>query len=378
MMKGPSPLLQRATLLMLFAVLATVILYYGKPLLLPLSAAALFSMLLLPLVRRLERWKLGRFFSVLLAIVLFIAVAAGVISMLSAQVVLFIRDMPTLQQELNERLSQIHGWINRLTGLTPHEQIQFVRQGAERFLGLAQNVAMSVLSMTTNALVFIGLQFILIFLLLYYRSHIRAFILLLLPEQHHQHAQHVIQDISLITQRYVGGVFIVVLILSVLNTLLFSVAGVPHALLFGLIAAFLNIIPYLGIWIGTGLPMLTVAVLDDSFKPLIVIVAGVWIIQQLENHVLTPRITGAQVALNPMATILALLAGSLLWGVAGMILFLPLLGIAKIVFDAVDELKPFGFLIGEQRKAEPSRIRGTWLTWRTRIKRKKTEPVTRE
>lgn len=340
--------MHRITMVMLFIVLATLILYYGRPLLVPLTLAAMLSMLLLPVVRRLEGWGLGRILPIVTGLLLLFSAAVVVVGTLSAQLVAFAREVPTLQQRLGERLMQLHDWISRLTGLTPDEQLHYVRQWANQLLGLAQNVATSVLSATTATLVFAGLQVVFIFLFLYYRAHLRQFILMLLPDRHHRDANYVIDKTSQIMQRYVAGVFIVVLILSVCNTILFQVAGVPHALMFGLLAGFLNIIPYLGIWIGTALPLVTVAVLEDSLTPLLIIVAGVWLIQLLENNLLTPRITGAKVSLNPLATILTLIAGGMLWGIAGMVLFIPMLGIAKIVFDTVDALRPFGFLIGDE------------------------------
>ncbi|MCS6991412.1 MAG: AI-2E family transporter [Chitinophagales bacterium] len=361
-MKTESSLLYRTTLVLAFLVLATLVLYYGKPLLIPLTTAALFAMLLLPVVRRLERLHLGRLPAVMVALMLFLAVVVGTFSLLSAQVMLLMKDLPMFQQRFNERLEQLQRWISSMTGLSTAEQLQYLQQTADQLLRHAQDLAVSILSVTTGVLVFVGLQLVFIFLFLYYRSRLRRFLLQLLPQHHHLQANQILDQTNAVMQRYVAGVFIVILVLAVLNSALFGLAGVPHAVLFGMLAAFLNIIPYLGIWIGTAMPLIVTAVVHDSLTSLIIIVVGMWAIQQLENHILTPRITGAQVSLNMLATVLVLFIGGTLWGVAGMILFIPLLGIAKIIFDSVDELKPFGYLVGEERSGAFgfSQIRRWW------------------
>ena len=149
------------------------------------------------------------------------------------------------------------------------------------------------------------------------------------------------------TRQYLTGVVTVMAILSVLNSIGLLILGIPHAIFFGVLASVLNIIPYIGVWIGSGLPMIMALITKNSLiYPVGVIVVFV-VTQFLDNNFLTPRITGSQVKLNALATIGIIIIGNMVWGVSGMILFIPLLGIAKILFDNVDMLKPFAILIGE-------------------------------
>lgn len=94
--------------------------------------------------------------------------------------------------------------------------------------------------------------------------------------------------------------------------------------------------------------------------------AGVWINQQIDNNFLTPTITGSRVAINPLATIIILIIGGYIWGVAGMVLFIPLLGVAKIVFDNVEGLKPLGYLIGDDSTGSQSSMK----RWFTKLRKK--------
>ena len=356
MKSSDHPLLYKVTLTLLFSVLFVISMYYAKPILVPITVAALLAMLLLPLVQRLEKWKMGKILPIVLSILVVLAVLIGVIYLLSSQVLGFTDDLPLIQEKLNERFADLQVWIGEITGLSGEEQLRYLKQAASSLLGVAQSFATGLLAATTGAIVFIGLQVVFIFLFLYYRHRIRIFLLKIIPKEEHDNAKDIIKQISRVTQKYLLGVFVVMGILSVLNSIVFLLIGVPHAIFFGVMASILNIIPYLGVWIGTALPMIMVVITQDSFTPVLFIILGVWVNQQIDNNFLTPKITGSQVAINPLATILVLIIGSMIWGVAGMILFIPLLGVAKIVFDNVKGLEPLGYLVGEDRSDQPSRF----------------------
>jgi len=342
--------------------------YYARGILIPLTTAALLAMLLLPMVRRFERWGMGKFLSIFCSLLVVIAIVGIVVYVLSAQVISFSSDLPAIQDKLNERFVNLQEWIGHKTGLSGEEQLNYIRKAASSLLGVAQSFAATLVAATTGTLVFIGILLILIFLFLYYRRRIRNFLLHIVPEEEHINTNKIVEEISKVTQKYLLGVFTVMGILSVLNSLVFLMIGVPHAVFFGVMASILNIIPYLGVWIGTALPIIMVSITQDSLSPIFLILLGVWINQQIDNNFLTPRITGSKVAINPLATIVILIIGSMIWGVAGMILFIPLLGVAKIIFDNIEGLKPLGYLIGEDKSDKPSAI----MRW-IQKKQKKTE-----
>ena len=349
-------LLYRLTLTLFFIVLFVMSMYYARGILIPLTTAALIAMLLLPMVRRFEKWKLGKFFSIFFSLIFIVLIIVGVLYILSAQIVSFSDDLPAIQEKMNTRFNDLQAWIGSKTGLTGEEQLMYFKQAMSSLIGVAQSLVGTLLAATTASLVFIGLNIIFIFLFLYYRNRIHNFLLALVPKEEHINTEKIILDISMVTQKYLLGVFTVMGILSVLNSIVFLMIGVPHAVFFGVLASILNIVPYIGVWIGTALPMIMMAITQDSLTPILLILIGVWINQQIDNNFLTPTITGSKVAINPLATIVILIVGSMIWGVAGMILFIPLLGVAKIIFDNVEGLKPLGYLIGEDRSEEPSRI----------------------
>jgi predicted PurR-regulated permease PerM len=76
------------------------------------------------------------------------------------------------------------------------------------------------------------------------------------------------------------------------------------------------------------------------------------IIQFTQTYLLEPLVVGARVSINPLCTIVIIVAGEMLWGIPGMILAIPMLGIIKIICDSIPELQPYGFLIGEVKTAK--------------------------
>lgn len=344
---APHSLMYRATLTLLFCVLLVTSLYYAKGVLIPIITAALLAMLLLPMVRRFERMKMGRFFSVICSLLLVLAVFATVVFVLSAQVISFSSDIPVIEADVNQKFLQMQQWVEAQTGLTSEQQLLYLQKTAASMLDVAQSVAATIVAVTTGTIVFVGLLLVLIFFFLYYRGRIRNFLLQAVPADEHINTARIIKEVSHVTQKYLLGVFIVMGILSILNSILFLLIGVPHAIFFGILASILNVVPYIGVWVGTLLPILMMAISQDSIAPILLILVGVWVTQQIDNNILTPKITGSRVSINPLATIIILIVGGFIWGVAGMVLFIPLLGIAKIICDNVDGLKPFGYLIGD-------------------------------
>ena len=188
--------------------------------------------------------------------------------------------------------------------------------------------------------------------MLQYRDKFKKFVELVNPGQH-AHSMEVARKISQVSQMYIRGIFIDILILTALNSLGFMLLGLKYAILLGLIAAVLNIIPYVGVLIGSLIPILIALVTKDSFMYAVGAFAVCAAVQFLDNNFITPKVVGSSVNLNPLTSILALLSGALIWGLVGMVLSIPLAGMFKVVCDNVQSLRPLGFLMGEEREYKP-------------------------
>jgi len=149
-----------------------------------------------------------------------------------------------------------------------------------------------------------------------------------------------------IIQSYLVGLFFEMIIIAILNSAGLLLIGIDYAIILGITGAILNIIPYIGGIIAIALPMLIAFVTKDSITyPLLVL--GVYLfIQFVDNHFIIPKIVASRVQLNALLSIIAVLIGGALWGIPGMFLSIPLTAILKVIFDHIDSLKPWGFLLG--------------------------------
>jgi predicted PurR-regulated permease PerM len=343
------------TLLLGFGFLSAGALYYARQLLIPFSLAALLAMLLLPLCQWLERWKVPRGLAIVLCILLIVTVLFGLGLLLTTQVISFARELPSLQGQLNRKLDTVQALVERLTDIPADEQIAYLKRQLNALLASAGRYMTGVLAATTGTLATLGIILIYLFFFLYYRDRFVRFILMITAPERHGRTKQILSEISQLTQHYIAGVLTVVVILAVLNTVGLTIIGIRQAIFFGVLGGLLNIIPYIGTFIGGLLPTLVALLTEDKFGAAVAVAAVFAFNQFLENNFLTPHIVGGRVKVNPLATIITLLIGGSLWGVAGMVMFIPFLGIAKIIFDHVEPLRPYGYLVGEDEDGKDSK-----------------------
>jgi predicted PurR-regulated permease PerM len=355
------------TLLLGFGFLFMGALYYARQLLIPFSLAALLAMLLLPVCRRLESWKVPRGLAIVLCILLILTVLLGLGLLLTTQIISFARELPSLQGQMNHKLETVQTFIERLTHVPAKEQISYLQAQLNALLESTGRYMSSVLAATTGTLATLGIIIIYIFFFLYYRDRFVAFILMITARERHGRTKQIFSEISQLTQQYIGGVLTVVVILAVLNSIGLTIIGIRQAIFFGVLGGLLNIIPYIGTFIGGLLPTLVALLTEESFGAAIAVAAVFAFNQFLENNFLTPHIVGGKVKVNPLATIIVLLIGGYVWGIAGMVMFIPFLGIAKIIFDHIEPLRPYGYLIGED---EDSKDGAVWEKLKRRLKRR--------
>jgi predicted PurR-regulated permease PerM len=130
----------------------------------------------------------------------------------------------------------------------------------------------------------------------------------------------------------------------------FSIAGVKNAFFFAILCGLLEIIPFVGNLAGTALTVLMALTQGGGGNIVIGVLITYALVQFIQTYILEPLVVGAEVNINPLFTIIAIVLGELIWGVPGMVLAIPLTGIFKIICDNVESLKPYGFLIGKEKK----------------------------
>ncbi|MBK8503834.1 MAG: AI-2E family transporter [Saprospiraceae bacterium] len=134
-----------------------------------------------------------------------------------------------------------------------------------------------------------------------------------------------------IIRSYLSGMLIVMAILAILNGLALFVIGLQFAFVWGLIIGMLAIIPYAGTFIGLLLPLTYSFMSSTDYKQPLSIFLVYLVIQQIEGNFLTPKIVGDKLRINPFIIILMILIFGKIWGLDGVIISLPLIGVVKTI-----------------------------------------------
>ncbi len=359
---GNNPII-RFNQVLLFIVLFFSILYFAKPFLIPIAIGGMMATLLVPICRRLERRKIPRGLSATICVLLTLVLVLAICYLLINQVIALGKDMPTIGRKLNEMLNSGHAFVSEHFQLPVDKQKEYIQSQIDGLSNLAGKVVGDIFRSVLSFLIHLLIITAYTILLLIYRRRIKGFVLALVVHYdgraNLEEARGVVDKTTDVASAYLSGVCIVALIFSVVNTIGLTIIGIENALFFGVMVAFINIIPYIGSVAGSSIVVLYTLITRDSLVTPAIVATLFIVLQQVDSYILTPKITGSKIQLNPLFTIMALLLGSLVWGVAGMILFVPFLGAAKVVFDHVDSLKPYGNLIGDRdvqvnRKKKPS------------------------
>jgi len=332
--------------LLLFSIIAALII--TRQLLVPLFLSILFAYMLFPAAEKLETVGLPRIATNLLLIIGSFALAAGIIYGLTLLIISFTDSLPDIQSQIDRNITRFRWALGRTFGVTA-EQLDSIMDSIK---GSGEYISKLFIG-SANTILTIGLIPVYTFLLLFYRNKFRTFVSMLVPEEEEGTVQNIIDQAAEVVPNYMKGLFIVFFLLVGLNTLGFYLIGVKYALLIGLIAAIFNLIPYLGTVIGYALA--TIFVLATQTPTLALgVVIQFFIIQFIENNILTPNITGSYVKINPLVTILSLIAGGMIWGLPGMFMVIPYLAILKIICENKESLQPIGYLLGTEGVEEHS------------------------
>jgi len=272
-----------------------------------------------------------------------LVVIVGVSALLTWQINELTKEFSLLSKKVVEIANHIQHYIFANFGITPQRQSEILGNEELSITAVMQVLAGSLASVLTNFILVLAY----IFLFLYFRVHIRSFILKLISPAQQTEIKKMLSSITNVSQQYLLGLTKMIVCLWIMYAIGFSLIGVKNALFFAILCGLLEIVPFIGNLTGTALTIL-VAIMQGAGVPLVLTIIGVYMLVQLiQEWVLSPLILGPQVKINAFTTIVALVLGELVWGIAGIFLAIPLVGMFKIVCDHIESLKPYGFLIGE-------------------------------
>jgi predicted PurR-regulated permease PerM len=350
----------RANQYLLFFVLLVLIFYFGGTFLVPIISAALLAMLMAPLCRRLDKWGFHRALSSFLCVFILLLVVLGILAIIAAQFAAFAEDISMIEKKSKELIQQCQSFIETQFGISPERQEAAVKEQAKGAGKSAGNFIAKFFGGLTTAIAGIVLTLVFTFLFLFNKEKYNAFFLKLYKDKDPDKVKEIVEQVSDVSQKYLTGRAMSITIIAVLYSIGLSIVGIKNAILLACIAAILTLIPYVGTVLGGLFPVMMALVTEDSVQPALLAILVMFIIQTVDNYFIEPNIVGGEVNLSALASILSIIAGGMIWGVAGMILFLPMTGIAKIICDHVESLKPIGYVIGDPQQNKPSKMK-EWI-----------------
>ncbi|THU38217.1 AI-2E family transporter [Niastella caeni] len=328
------------------------IIVIGKIIIMPLLMSFFISIMLLPLFRFFRRLRLAEGLAIFLPILFMFIVMALIVWLFYNQMRFLLYDFQTIQQNLTTHLNKLSLWISRVFDFSPKEQVEFMNQQSNKLLNYAASIFSGAAGSATGTLIFLGLLPIYTFLLMMYRGILMKFILLCFEPKEHENIQVVTGQIENMSKRYLLGLLIQLCYITLLLWGILAVFGIKHALLIGIIFAFLNLIPYLGALIGNIIGVLITLASSESIVDILFVLGAIAAVQFLDNNILMPRIVGSQVKLNPLISLIGIIIAGAMTGVSGMFLALPIMAVLKIIFDRTEQFKKWGVLLGDERPAK--------------------------
>ena len=349
----PTSSLQRVVYFLLFAILVVIILSYAKPFLVPVCFAGLLAMLFLPLSLWFENKNIPKGLSIILCIIIFLAIITGIIWLISWQITDLASETSDIESKVKKMITQSENYIRDNFGISKKQQEELISEQAKNSSNTFSNLGSSLLSFVIDFI----LMLVYIFLFMFYRDRIKTFVLKLVPAQQKKNTETIMHDIGKVSQQYITGLGLMIGCLWVMYSIGFSIVGVKYAVLFAIICGLLEIVPFIGNLTGNLLAIAMVVIQGGGIGMVIGVVVTYLIVQFIQTYLLEPLVVGAEVNINPLFTIIILVVGELIWGIPGMVLAIPLLGIIKIICDHVESLKPYGYLIGGDKKKKNSLLR---------------------
>lgn len=342
----------RALSVMIFIIVLVFFLIVGKSLLVPLFMGGFFAILLTPLSMWLESKKVPRTLACIISLLVMSAIIGAFLTFVIGNVASFTKDFDDVSGKLTEYAVNIDDWVMATfsydAALAEKANTDYLKNLLTENSSSIGDFALK----TVGSLTGLVLIPVFMFFFLLYRNHLTNVIIHIYKDKDPELVKMRIVSLRKVILNYIVGVVKVMGILAILNISAFSLLGIKHAVFFGTLGALLNIIPYVGPFFGAMLPMIYSFLTKDSlFYPAGVLVSY-QIIQMIEGNFLTPKIVGGNVNLNAFITFLGLIIGGTIWGVAGMILIIPMMAILREIFDLSDSTRPFALLLGEEKEGE--------------------------
>lgn len=323
----------------------------ARSILAPLLTSVILALVILPVAKWMEKY-LKRSFSSLLSTLILFFISLGFVGLLSYQTKVFVDSWPEIKETMEPKIDQWKMFVTTNTFLTEND---LPSSESLSLLGGESEEGSQLISMFGRGSGFLGiylLTFIYIFFLLNYRHRFRKFLLQLFSDEKSDEVNQIVKKSANVVQQYLVGKLMLIGLLAIVYTLGLGISGVSNFVLVSILAAIFTLIPYLGSIGGFTLAMVFGYLTSGQIGVLIGVVITFALAQFFESYVLQPYVVGDKVDVHPFFVVLAVIAGNALWGIIGMILAIPIMGIITIVFLHVPMLQPFGYLFSNKNAGD--------------------------
>jgi predicted PurR-regulated permease PerM len=338
------PFYIRATVILFGLVLASYALASLRGILIPFSFALFLAILLNPLMERLMKWGLPKVLAITVTLIVAILVICGLWYFLATQMMQFTDQLPVLQKKATELITKLQQYLLDHWSIPiakTNEYLADAKAGIKPLLG-------QTLGTVAGSMATVFLLPIYTFLMLYYKTLILNFLYEIFAEENAQEVSTVLRQVRGAIQSYMYGLLIEGAIVASLNTIALLILGVKYAVLLGVLGAILNVLPFIGGILAALLLMIVATITKDGYNTQIGVAISYIVIQFTDNHFLIPYIVSAKVRINALISVVVVLLGGAVWGLSGMFLSIPFIGVLKIIFDRIPEMQPWGRLLGDK------------------------------
>lgn len=340
--------LDRTAKSLFIGLIICLLLIYGGDIIMPILLSGFIATVLTPLANRFEKWRMPRSLSSLIAVLLAFTFLFGIVTMISVKSTDIITDL-----DLVKKINQLE-FMNSKDSFEAEMDSRLgdyknvVYNSLEGIKNMLFSVGEKAATSIKDGIIFMVTFPVYVFFMLMYRANIGDFALEYLKTTPINNPQDLILDMQKVLQQYLKGLGFLILIISTMTGIGLFFLGIKHAFIIGLITGILTLIPFIGVIISALIPIIIALATKDSLWYPVGVIAVYAVVQFLEGNVITPKVVGNSININPLMVIIGLVIMGALTGIVGMILTLPILAILKVITNHYSELRPWKILMQDK------------------------------
>jgi predicted PurR-regulated permease PerM len=345
--KSTLPFFAKASIFFVGMLAFLTIMYLARTLIIPVVFAIMIAIMLHPVVNFLVRLKINRVIAIIITLLITVILIAAFAGLLYSQVSKFTDSWPILVEKFKNMIDQAIIAASGYFDINPQKINEWISSTLSKLVNTGTAAIGQTLLSLGSVLVVALIIPVYVFIILYYHPLLIEFIRRLFAKSDQIQVKEIVSQTKNVIQRYLVGLVIEAIIVAIMDTTALLILGIDYAILLGVLGALLNVIPYLGGIVAVAMPMMVALATKSSAWFMVYVMISYYVIQLIDNNFIVPKIVASKVKINALFSLIVVFAGGALWGVPGMFLSIPLLAIVKVIFDHIESLKPWGFLLGD-------------------------------